>query len=560
MTKLCRGIALFWLLLLLPLSAWSIPTQFGDTGLLSQPTADTLDSGNICVGLWANVSDGEAASATVLPFSLTLGLGSFLEFYGSYPNLLFNDKETASGRGYVNLGSKIRLLGKRSSLIKVALDGQLQRKISIDPDLDGLVDYQGRMIATVANERFGIHAYGAYRKNEDPIGIVYEDQVGFGGGIEFFPTDRLRLIVEAESFAEKISGTDRSAEITGGFHYFISPHLTFSLGVGYGLTDQSPDLRLLAGFSTCQGIGSYSLNKLEEEVKNQDLSEDLKSEPVKVLKLKMLTPLIQVPSSVDTSTVPGVGATPVLKLPTPTPVPVVVPVPVVTSSIPIISPLPAVAAPTVAAPTTAAPTTAAPTTAAPTVAAPTVAALAAVATELEVVVSPDAPFVMIDPSDNIISPGTVPAPSVNFPDSPAQASTASAVTPVLSELTMTKPYRKFVLPEFTFQFGKYNLAEDGKAVLAGIAKELAKDEKWFIIRLDGHTDSTGPAQYNDKLSLQRAIDYAMYLINEENIDSRRIFVKGFGENAPISSNATPEGRRLNRRVELLLLVRAQKEL
>jgi outer membrane protein OmpA-like peptidoglycan-associated protein len=197
---------------------------------------------------------------------------------------------------------------------------------------------------------------------------------------------------------------------------------------------------------------------------------------------------------------------------------------------------------------------------APAVAAPTVTALAAVATELEVVVSPDAPVVMIDPSDNIISPGTVPEPSVNFPDSPALTMTASAVTPVLTELTMTKLYRKFVLPEFTFQFGKYSLAEDGKAVLAGIAKELAKDEKWFIVRLDGHTDSTGPAQYNDKLSLQRAIDYAMYLINEENVDSRRIFVKGFGESAPISSNATPEGRRLNRRVELLLLVRAQKGL
>ena len=85
MTKLYKLIVLSWLLILLPLTAWSIPTQFGDTGLLSQPTANTLNAGNICVGLWSNVSDSETSSATVVPFSITLGLGSFWEFYGSYP-------------------------------------------------------------------------------------------------------------------------------------------------------------------------------------------------------------------------------------------------------------------------------------------------------------------------------------------------------------------------------------------------------------------------------------------------------------------------------------------
>jgi len=212
MNSLYRLIVIL-VLLFLPFSAWSIPTQFGDTGLLSQPTANTLNAGNICVGLWANVSDSETSSATVAPFAITLGLGSFLEFYGSYPNLLFNDKETESGRGYVNLGSKIRVLGTRSSLIKVAIDGQLQRQISINPIYDGLVDYQGRLIASIANDRFGVHAFGSYRNNDDPIelpvDIDYDNQVGFGGGIEFFPTDRLRLIIEAESYSEK-NQRDRS--------------------------------------------------------------------------------------------------------------------------------------------------------------------------------------------------------------------------------------------------------------------------------------------------------------------------------------------------------------
>jgi outer membrane protein OmpA-like peptidoglycan-associated protein len=530
MTKLCRLIILFWLLLLLPFSAWSIPTQYGDTGLLSQPTADTLNAGNICVGLWSNVSDGPATSATVVPFSITLGLGSFVEFYGSYPNLLFNDKEEASGRGFVSLGSKVRVLGRRSSLFKVAIDGQLQRQISIDPVFDGLVNYQGRLITSLANEQFGIHAYGSYRNNEDPDSIPaidYENQIGFGGGIEYFPTQRLRLIVEAESYAEKLVGTDRATEVTGGFQYFISPHLTFSLGVGIGLTDQSPDLRVLAGFSTCQGIGSYSLNVLEEETEEQ-IAETLQPEQVKVLKLKALTPLIAFPAGTDTGALSGVDATfnakpePVSKIPQSVTAPVIKP--------PVVTPTPI----EVPAPETS----------------PIPAA------DLEVAVPEDS-MVLVEPAENIMAPGTIPPPSVNFPDSPSLAGIVTTTTPALKKPTKTKLYRKFVLPEFTFQFGQYKLTKTGRAVLSEIANELSADGKWSIVRLDGHTDSTGPELYNDRLSLQRAIEYAMYLVKIENIDPSRIFVKGFGEKAPLSTNAEPSGRKLNRRVEVLLLVQSE---
>jgi outer membrane protein OmpA-like peptidoglycan-associated protein len=190
------------------------------------------------------------------------------------------------------------------------------------------------------------------------------------------------------------------------------------------------------------------------------------------------------------------------------------------------------------------------------VVAPAVPVATSAAADLEVIVPQDSPVILVEMTDNIMSPGTIPEASVNFPDPPKLSAIATAATPVLTVTTKTQLYRKFVLPEFTFKFGKYGLTEDGRSVLSEIAKELESDNQWFIVRLDGHTDSTGPEQYNDKLSSQRAIEYAMYLINQENIDSRRIFVKGFGEKAPISTNATLEGRKLNRRVELLLLVRA----
>src|SRR6266702_4209191 len=84
------------------------PTQTGVTGLLNVPTAETLDSGNICVGIWGNYRKNNSSSAAkdafILPATLTLGLSPFWEFYGTYPNLLFNTKEEASGRGTADLG------------------------------------------------------------------------------------------------------------------------------------------------------------------------------------------------------------------------------------------------------------------------------------------------------------------------------------------------------------------------------------------------------------------------------------------------------------------------
>ncbi len=537
MTRIFRLIVLAALLLVLPVYAWSIPTQYGDTGLLSQPTANTLNAGNICVGLWANVSDDSVKTSTIMPFAITLGLGSFLEFYASYPNLLFNDDETSSGRGYVNLGTKIRVLGKRSSLIKVAIDAQIQRHISNNPAIDGLNDYQGRAIASIANSRFGIHAYGSYRKNDEPTGFTYEDQIGFGGGIEFFPTERLRLIIEAESYSEKVTGFDGTGEVTAGFQYFISPHLTFSLGVGYGLTDNSPDFRVLTGFSTCQGIGSYSTYDRLEEPEDVEVEEQ-KTEPVRVLKLKTLSPLIPMSSTADapsTSSVDAIPsetpesvsvstqavAAPLVALPASTPTPVEVPTPTVTPIVPLVA-----------------------------------VASVPTATELEVVVPDDAPVVVVEPSESIMAPGTIPEPTINFPNSPGIL-LASTSTPVISTPTTTQLYRKFVLPEFTFEFGKYSISDGGKAILAEIAQELSADDKWFIVRLDGHTDSTGPDQYNEKLSLQRAIEYAVFLIEQESVNSSRVFVKGFGELSPLASNATSDGRILNRRVEVLLLVKTE---
>jgi outer membrane protein OmpA-like peptidoglycan-associated protein len=87
-----------------------------------------------------------------------------------------------------------------------------------------------------------------------------------------------------------------------------------------------------------------------------------------------------------------------------------------------------------------------------------------------------------------------------------------------------------------------------------IAVELSRDNNWVAMRIDGHTDSTGSNKYNDELSYDRAVEYAMHLVAKNGIDPNRVFVKGFGEEKPIAPNDQVEGRSQNRRVELLILV------
>lgn len=72
------------------------------------------------------------------------------------------------------------------------------------------------------------------------------------------------------------------------------------------------------------------------------------------------------------------------------------------------------------------------------------------------------------------------------------------------------------------------------------------------IRVDGHTDATGTANYNQWLSEKRAASVKKYL-EDAGIASNRIITQGLGQEKPIADNKTPEGRQLNRRVEVTVL-------
>ncbi|MEO9226726.1 MAG: OmpA family protein [Gemmatimonadaceae bacterium] len=71
------------------------------------------------------------------------------------------------------------------------------------------------------------------------------------------------------------------------------------------------------------------------------------------------------------------------------------------------------------------------------------------------------------------------------------------------------------------------------------------------LEIDGHTDNVGNAAANQSLSEKRAGAVRQYLVATYKIDSARLTSKGFGDTRPVSPNTTPEGRQMNRRVELV---------
>lgn len=78
--------------------------------------------------------------------------------------------------------------------------------------------------------------------------------------------------------------------------------------------------------------------------------------------------------------------------------------------------------------------------------------------------------------------------------------------------------------------------------------ELMKSHDDFKLKINGYTDNTGKSEYNHKLSHKRAKAAKARLV-EDGIAASRITTHGYGEEKPIATNDTKEGRAKNRRVE-----------
>jgi outer membrane protein OmpA-like peptidoglycan-associated protein len=104
-----------------------------------------------------------------------------------------------------------------------------------------------------------------------------------------------------------------------------------------------------------------------------------------------------------------------------------------------------------------------------------------------------------------------------------------------------------------FEFGQVELSEQAKATIEEYRKNLGPElAEAYMVLVVGHTDSSGPAEFNDALSLKRAQSVADYLVSTgANEDAVRVI--GRGSREPRASNETREGRAQNRRVDILVV-------
>jgi len=103
----------------------------------------------------------------------------------------------------------------------------------------------------------------------------------------------------------------------------------------------------------------------------------------------------------------------------------------------------------------------------------------------------------------------------------------------------------------TFATNSYAIEPQFQSTLDRVAQTLSQYNQTFI-DVKGHTDSTGGDEINIPLSRNRAESVANYLVGR-GVQRQRIATAGFGSSQPVASNATPEGRAQNRRVEIKIV-------
>lgn len=102
--------------------------------------------------------------------------------------------------------------------------------------------------------------------------------------------------------------------------------------------------------------------------------------------------------------------------------------------------------------------------------------------------------------------------------------------------------------DILFDFNSYAMRPDARRTINEMAEVFQKYQD-TTITVEGHADAVGSDDYNQTLSEQRADSVADYIISQ-GVGRSRVISRGYGETQPVATNDTPEGRQLNRRVEI----------
>jgi peptidoglycan-associated lipoprotein len=139
----------------------------------------------------------------------------------------------------------------------------------------------------------------------------------------------------------------------------------------------------------------------------------------------------------------------------------------------------------------------------------------------------------------------------------AAGKTASAASMKIDE--MDRASRRLVNEvmlsedEGNFKFGVAALPNSARQKIDALIRQLKQDPKNVYFEIEGHTDNIGDKAYNDRLGLDRATAVREYLHEQYQIPLHKMNVISYGEDKPIASNSTRDGRAQNRRVVIKVL-------
>jgi outer membrane protein OmpA-like peptidoglycan-associated protein len=105
----------------------------------------------------------------------------------------------------------------------------------------------------------------------------------------------------------------------------------------------------------------------------------------------------------------------------------------------------------------------------------------------------------------------------------------------------------------TFPVSHAEVGADAKKLIDEAIEQFKQENRGVYFEIEGHTDSTGPAEYNQKLGEERAIAVRNYLHDQHGIALSRMQVISYGASKPVMDNTTKANRAQNRRVVIKVL-------